>query len=145
MIMQVDTQREEAAAVNLALGRVARALRRARGSSEFGAGTISALATLARCGPMRLGDLAAREQVAAPTMSRIVAALEGAGYVQRDADPDDGRARLFAATEGGEQLVAGVTSERIGALAERMEQLTPEQRRGLVDGVLALERAFAQR
>ncbi len=137
--MRTDEDIAEAAEANLALGRISRQLRRARGPSELGVGTLSALATLVRCGPLRLGDLAAREQVAAPTMSRVIAGLESAGYVQRDADPADGRARLLAATGQGEQLVTGLTSERTRVLAARLDRLTPQQRRGLLTGLRALE------
>lgn len=142
--MRTDEDIAEAAEANLALGRISRQLRRARGPSELGVGTLSALATLVRCGPLRLGDLAAREQVAAPTMSRVIAGLESAGYVQRDADPADGRARLLAATGQGEQLVTGLTSERTRVLAARLDRLTPQQRRGLLPGLRALEQTFTE-
>lgn len=142
--MRTDEDIAEAAEANLALGRISRQLRRARGPSELGVGTLSALATLVRCGPLRLGDLAAREQVAAPTMSRVIAGLESAGYVLRDADPADGRARLLAATGQGEQLVTGLTSERTRVLAARLDRLTPQQRRGLLTGLRALEQTFIE-
>ncbi len=142
--MRTDEDIAEAAEANLALGRISRQLRRARGPSELGVGTLSALATLVRCGPLRLGDLAAREQVAAPTMSRVIAGLESAGYIQRDADPADGRARLLAATGQGEQLVTGLTSERTRVLAARLDRLTPQQRRGLLTGLRALEQTFTE-
>lgn len=142
--MRTDEDIAEAAEANLALGRISRQLRRARGPSELGVGTLSALATLVRCGPLRLGDLAAREQVAAPTMSRVIAGLESAGYVLRDADPADGRARLLAATGQGEQLVTGLTSERTRVLAARLDRLTPQQRRGLLTGLRALEQTFTE-
>lgn len=140
----VHTELTEAAEANLAFGRISRQLRRARRPTELGVGTLSALATLVRCGPMRLGDLAAREQVAVPTMSRVIAGLESAGYVQRDADPADGRARLLAGTARGEQLVTGLTSERTRALAARLARLTPGQRSGLLDGLRALEQTFTE-
>jgi len=142
--VRTDEDIAEAAEANLALGRISRQLRRARGPSELGVGTLSALATLVRCGPLRLGDLAAREQVAAPTMSRVIAGLESAGYIQRDADPADGRARLLAATGQGEQLVTGLTSERTRVLAARLDRLTPQQRRGLLTGLRALEQTFTE-
>lgn len=142
--MRTDEDIAEAAEANLALGRISRQLRRARGPSELGVGTLSALATLVRCGPLRLGDLAAREQVAAPTMSRVIAGLESAGYVLRDADPADGRARLLAATGQGEQLVTGLTSERTRVLAARLDRLTPQQRQGLLTGLRALEQTFTE-
>ena len=47
----------------------------------------SASASSAVGGPCRLGDLAVREGVAAPTMTRIVAVLEEAGLVRRTSSP----------------------------------------------------------
>lgn len=132
----------EAVEVYLSLGRVNRLLRRSASLGELSPGAASALATVVRGGRMRQGDLAAQEQVAAPTMSRIVAVLEEQGYVSRVPDPDDGRAALVAATATGEELVTGVTSVRTQELGRVLEELSPSQRRGLVRGLLALERAF---
>ncbi|WP_127781946.1 MarR family transcriptional regulator [Rhodococcus sp. X156] len=129
--------------VHLTLARLSRQLRRARRPTELAVGAISALDALVRLGPTRLGDLAAREQVAAPTMSRIVAMLETEGYVERSPDPQDGRARLFGATEQGELLITGVVSERTRALADRLDRLSPSQRDGLIEGLRALESTFS--
>jgi len=72
----------------LAVGRLSRSLRQA-GVPGPGHGAISALATLVHAGQLRLGDLAAKEGVAAATMSRIIASLVEAGYVSRESDPVD--------------------------------------------------------
>ena len=55
---------------------------------------LSALATVEKADPLRLGDLAAAEGIAPSTLTRLVTALEDAGYVQRYAVPETrGRAR----------------------------------------------------
>lgn len=133
----------QAADLYLSLGRVLRLLRRAGTPGDLSPGSASVLATIVTQGPMRLGDVAAREQLAAPTVSRIVTVLEQGDLVSRAADPTDGRASLLAATQRGADLVLGVTSQRSRVLAERMHDLTAEQRAGLLDGLLALERAMA--
>jgi DNA-binding MarR family transcriptional regulator len=46
----------------------------------------------------RLSVLAARAQIAKQTATALVDRLERAGYVERLADPDDGRARLVRLT-----------------------------------------------
>ncbi|WP_223198775.1 MarR family winged helix-turn-helix transcriptional regulator [Solihabitans fulvus] len=122
----------------LAIGRLSRLLRRT-GSPGLGPGAVSALATLARCGPMRLGDLAAKEGVAPPTLSRIVAALVEAGYVQRDPDPQDGRAWLASPTPEGERMASGVRSARVHELQRRIERLDPGHFASLVTALEALE------
>lgn len=134
---------DETTRLYLAVGRLSRILRRS-GSPGLGQGSISALATLTYKGPMRLGDLAAREGVAPPTLSRIIAALVESGYVLREADPQDGRASLVRATAEGERIMAGVRSERLHELHNRLERLTDEQRAALAAAVPALEELVAE-
>ncbi|TCP56611.1 DNA-binding MarR family transcriptional regulator [Tamaricihabitans halophyticus] len=104
-----------------------------------GQGSLSALATLASQGSMRLGDLAAKESVAAATMSRIVTSLVELGYVTRDPDPADRRAWLATATEEGARIVSGLRSTRIHELANRLDRLRPEQLDALAAALPALE------
>jgi len=126
----------------LAVGRLSRSLRQA-GVPGPGHGAISALATLVNHGQLRLGDLAAKEGVAAATMSRIVASLVEAGYVSRESDPIDRRAWLAEATEEGERLVSGVRSTRVNELGKRLERLTPEHQAALAAALPALEALIA--
>ncbi|WP_230330158.1 MarR family winged helix-turn-helix transcriptional regulator [Nocardia aurantiaca] len=116
-----------------------------RHSGDLGAlspGAASALATVARCGPLRLGDLANIERVSAPTMSRIVTGLEKGGYLTRDADPEDGRAQLLTATAAAHDLVTGLTSARIQRFAEALKHLTPAQRESVRSGLDTLIEAL---
>jgi DNA-binding MarR family transcriptional regulator len=126
----------------LAIGRLSRSLRQA-GMPGPGHGAISAMATLAVFGQLRLGDLAAKEGVAAATMSRIVAALVEGGYVRRESDPADRRAWLATLTEDGERLLSGVRSTRVHELGRRLERLTPAQRGAIADALPALEALLA--
>ncbi|MQA07371.1 MAG: MarR family transcriptional regulator [Pseudonocardiaceae bacterium] len=104
-----------------------------------GQGALSALATLVNCGQMRLGDLAAKESVAAATMSRIVTSLVEMGYVNRDPDPVDRRAWLATATEEGARMVSGIRSTRMHELAKRVDHLKPDHFEALVAALPALE------
>jgi len=126
----------------LAVGRLSRSLRQA-GVPGPGHGAISALATLVISGQLRLGALAAKEGVAAATMSRIIASLVEAGYVSRESDPVDRRAWLAKATEEGERLVSGVRSTRVQELNRRLDRLTPEHREALTAALPALEALIA--
>jgi DNA-binding MarR family transcriptional regulator len=127
-----------AARLYLAIGRLSRSLRR---SSEMGLGhgSTSALATVVHGGPLRTGDLAAREGVSAPTMTRIVAVLVAEGYVVREPDPDDRRVALVRATEQGEQVITEVRSARSQALLDRITNLPPAERDALLAAIPALE------
>jgi DNA-binding MarR family transcriptional regulator len=88
---------------------------------------------------MRLGALAEVEGVSAPAMTRIVASLEELGHVRRTPDPADGRAQLVVVTESGDGLVAQGRSQRLRALARRLERLTPDARERLLAAVTDLE------
>jgi DNA-binding MarR family transcriptional regulator len=133
-------EHEDTARLYLAVGRLSRSLRRVgSGSAELGHGAASALATLVNHGSMRLGDLAAKEAVAPPTLSRIVSMLVDAGYVRREPDPNDGRAFLVTPTEEGERITSGLYSSRLQELRRRLDRLTPEQRTVLTEALSALE------
>lgn len=129
---------EVAARLFLALARLIRKLRR-EDPSAFGPSTISALATLAADGPVRLGDLAAAEGVRAPTMSRIVDVLVAEGVAERVPDPGDGRATLVRATPAGVGAVAGARHARAGQLSKRLNRLPTADLAALVAALPALE------
>jgi DNA-binding MarR family transcriptional regulator len=130
---------EDVARLYLAVGRLNRALRRDAPDAAVGHGALSVLATLLQSGPMRLGALAEVEGVSAPAMTRIVASLEELGHVRRTPDPADGRAQLVLVTESGDGLVAQGRSQRLRALARRLERLPPDHRDRLLAAVPDLE------
>ena len=127
-----------AARLYLTIGRLSRALRRSS-ATGLGHGSTSALATTVRAGPLRIGDLAAREWVSAPTMTRIVSVLVNEGYVVREPDPADGRGWLIRATAYGEQMITKVRAARSQALLDRIGRLPVEQRDALLAALPALE------
>ena len=59
--------------------------------ARVGPARLSALSVLVFGGPMALGQLAAAEQVKAPTMSRIVAGLKRSGLAKIETDSKDAR------------------------------------------------------
>jgi DNA-binding MarR family transcriptional regulator len=145
MIGDVDTAKapaatsdEVAARLYVAVGRLVRVLRRT-GTAEVSPGAFSALAALSAAGPLRPGDLAVREGVAAPTMTRIVAGLEESGYVRRAPDPQDRRAVLVDLTDAGTALLIGERSTRSRELRRRVEALPEADRTALVSALAALE------
>jgi len=123
----------------VALGRLTRALRREAGGSPVSQGVLSALFTVVKDGPLRSGELSASEGVAPPTMTKVVAALEQQGFVERFPDPDDGRAALISATPAGRELVESSRAQRLQGLARRLEALDPGQLAALEAALPALE------
>lgn len=124
------------------LTRINRTLRTRGQSRNLSAGLASALWTIINHAPIRLSALAERESVSAPTMSRIVAALEERGFVQRSPDPADGRARLLDPTPAGVGLIADSRSRRAQLLAEALEALAPDDRATVGRGVAILADAL---
>jgi len=75
------------------------------------------LATLAHLGPSRSSALAEAVFSDPSTVSRQVAGLVKDGFVERRADPEDGRASVLVATESGQLLLADRRRMRNAAIA----------------------------
>jgi DNA-binding MarR family transcriptional regulator len=130
--------RELGAALRLVVGRLARQLRRHAGGAMTPS-QFSALATVDRDGPIRLAALAEREGVSPPTLSRIVAQLEQDAYVERHADPADGRSSLMAVTPAGRAALRAIRRERTALLARGLAALDGGERRAVAAALPALE------
>lgn len=100
-----DNDARLAGDLSLAVMRLARQLRFRRPESPVTLSQLSALATLAKEGPMPPGALAVRERVRPPSMTRVVASLADLGLVARSAHPADGRQVLIEVSEAGLELV----------------------------------------
>ena len=101
--------------------------------------TLSALATVERHGPMRLGDVAAAEGIAPSTLTRLVTALEERAYVERCAVPGDARASTLTITTRGRQILQRIRQESTAMLAESLAMLPPDQIEVLAQALPALE------
>lgn len=100
----------------------------------------SALSVLVFGGPQTLSGLAAIEQVKAPTMTRIVDALERAGFVQRVQDANDRRKVGVAATASGMRVMQQGRARRVKALAQLLGNLDRDERATLDAAVTLLAR-----
>jgi DNA-binding MarR family transcriptional regulator len=100
---------------------------------------LSTLSTVGKCGPVRLGDLAATERIAPSTLTRLISVLEGLGYVRRDAAPGDARAYLVSVTEDGRQVLERIRDEATILLTDILATLPPDQLGALADALPALE------
>ncbi|GAA3399251.1 MarR family winged helix-turn-helix transcriptional regulator [Cryptosporangium minutisporangium] len=122
----------------VALARLSRALRRTE-PTELGPGSVAALATVRREGPIRPGDLALREGVTPSTMTRIVALLESNQFLVRENDPVDRRAYLVRITEAGESFLTRLAGVRSKALQAQLDRLSPEERTAIEAALPVLE------
>jgi DNA-binding MarR family transcriptional regulator len=71
-------------------------------------------------GPMRAGALADALDADPSTISRQVAAMVKDGLVQREADPEDGRASLLVLTPKGDSVMADHDRIRTGYFADML-------------------------
>ena len=129
---------ELAGRLRVAVGLLVRRLRQ-RDPGHLSPAQLSALVTVEAAGPIRNGDLAARENVAAPTMTRMIGAMEEAGLVNRGPDPSDARGSLVSLAPGGAAALRALRRERNNLLIERLAALSPEQRAALEAALPALE------
>lgn len=92
---------------------VLRYARQADRQSAMGPAQLSALSVLVFGGPSNLRQLADAEQVAPPTMTRIVAALRRDGYVRLTPSPDDARSSIVEATAKGTAALEKARTARL--------------------------------
>jgi DNA-binding MarR family transcriptional regulator len=110
--------------------RLARRLRMERPESGVPLQEISVLAHLNRRGSMTAGEIAAAERVQPQTLTRALAALEGKGAIQRQADPADRRRAALSITPAGLEVLASDMRQRDSWLSLAMaEELTATERR----------------
>ena len=123
---------------------VLRRVRRVDEESGLTAARLSALSVLVFGGPTTVGRLARAEQVAAPTMSRLVRALERDGLVTCEPDERDGRAVLVRATERGRVILERGRERRVEELAGLLDALEPDDLETLASATSIAERAIGR-
>jgi DNA-binding MarR family transcriptional regulator len=112
--------------------------------AKVGPARLSALSVLVFGGPMALGQLAAAEQVKAPTMSRIVAGLKRSGLARIEADAKDARKIRVTATAKGERLLQQARVRRIQLVAETLGGLQEAELDTLLRAAELMDRAVRQ-
>jgi DNA-binding MarR family transcriptional regulator len=144
---QADTRSDAglATALRISVSRLARRLRVERlglGGTETVLSDIqlAALAALDRHEAMTPGELAEHEKVQPPSMTRVIAVLEERNLVRRAAHPTDRRQVILTVTAEGRALVNRVRRRREAWLAQRLQELTPEERTILRSAAPILEK-----
>lgn len=132
-----ESDAEIAARLRVAVGRLIRYLRQ-HAVEQLTISQLSALATLST-GPLRLGELAAAENISPSTLTRIVASLEERGLVTRRQDGDDRRVMWTELTPEGTDVLERMRRERTLYLARRVAQLDTRERAALETALPVLE------
>jgi DNA-binding MarR family transcriptional regulator len=132
-----------ASRLRLDISRVARRLRQEAGV-ELSPSQTAALATIERHGPLTPSELAERERVQRPTVTRVLALLEEAGLVERAADPQDRRCSLVSISGDGRALLEAVRARKDAYLARRIDALDAADREALERAAAILERMLVE-
>jgi len=129
---------ELAAQLGLITTRLSRRLRR-QADVDLTPTMASALAAINAHGTLTLGGLADHENVAPPTITKVVNKLEEQGLVTRLVDPLDRRICRVECAPAGAALVEQSRERRNAWLASRLELLDPQDRERLWAAVDVLE------
>lgn len=138
------SERTLAGRLRLAVVRLNRKLRAQHPPSSVTLTQLSAMYTLHKCGAMTPGQLAAKEGVQPPSMTRVIAALEKIGYVDRRAHPTDGRQAIVELSGAGSEYVDATISAREAWLDEQLARLTAAERETLCEAAEIIQRMAEQ-
>jgi DNA-binding MarR family transcriptional regulator len=131
-----------ASALRISVARLSRRLRSERDPENelLPVGQLSVLGSLFRHGECTIGELAALERVQPPSMTRTVTGLEGGGYVVRRRGETDGRKVVVALSPKGVETLAADRRRRDAWLAQRLRELSVEERTVLRQAAPIIER-----
>ena len=131
-----------ASALRVSVARLTRRLRSERHPENelLPVGQLSVLGVLFRNGESTVGELAGFERVQPPSMTRTVNCLEQGGYVVRRPHETARRQVVVALSPQGEETLAADRQRRDAWLAQRLRELTPEDRHVLRQAAPIIER-----
>jgi DNA-binding MarR family transcriptional regulator len=132
------THAETAARLRVVIARLARQSRQ-QSPGGLSPSQWSALVMLEEHQPLRIGDLADREGVSAPTATRLVASLEELGLLSRTSDPADRRTAYVALTQAGQEKIDWARNVRTAALVRRLSTMPDSQVQQIIDTLPILE------
>lgn len=126
------------------VGRIIRRLRVEANPDGLSLSQAAVLALLTDTDGMTNADLARAQSMKRQSMNTLMARLEADGYVQRRADPTDGRQVLYSLTPKGTAARQAITAAKHGWLRDAIAGLTREQQDALLVAAKLLE-SFAQK
>lgn len=137
--MRQDADAELARRLHALAIRLLRRARRDDTAMGLPPGQASALSVLVFGGAKTLSELARIEQVRAPTMTRMIAALEDRGLVGREADAMDRRKTYVAATAAGRRVLQQGRARREAILRADLGKLARHERALVASALDVLE------
>jgi DNA-binding MarR family transcriptional regulator len=137
-------ERSLASRLRLSVVRLNRKLRAQRTNSTVSLTQLAALSTVYKCGPLTPGELAAKEGVQPPSMTRVIAALEEMGFVTREPHPTDGRQAIVALSAAGRVFHDAQVMAKEAWLDRRLAELTDDERELLDKAAEIIDRMAGQ-
>ena len=131
---------ELASIMRVSAMRLSRRLRSERRDTGLTLTQIATLGTLDRHGPLTPRELAEHEKVQPPSMTRVLSHLEELGLIDRTPHESDGRQHLVSLTAAAQALLKEDRRRRDAWLAQRLAELTQEERDLLRAAAPLLER-----
>jgi DNA-binding MarR family transcriptional regulator len=131
-----------AAALGQSIHRLSRRLRK-HAQLQLTPSQTSVLTTVEKHGELRLGELTRLEQIGKSTMTRLIAKLADAGYLQRRVDPTDGRGFLVSLTDHGAATLRTAAARQHAYLARQLDALDATDRAVLLAAAPVLEKLLA--
>jgi DNA-binding MarR family transcriptional regulator len=120
-----------------------RHLRREAHAEAITGGQAALLALIRHHPDLGVLELAAREGISAPSMTRYLDRLERAGLIVRTRSSADARRIRLALTPKGVRVLRSVRRRRTAWLAERLESLSAAEQRAVVAAIEPLGRLLA--
>jgi DNA-binding MarR family transcriptional regulator len=130
--------REAATQLNAAAIHLLRGLRAVDREAGLTPARLSALSVLVFTGPKMLGRLAQLEDVAGPTMTRIVDGLCTLGLAERSPHPDSARSVLITATNEGSATMMKARERRVDVIGKALARMPAAQRRHILEAAQPL-------
>ena len=126
------------------IGRLSRQLNASVVDLGLSPSQLSVLGSIARRGPLGVGELAELEGINPTMLSRIVGKLSDQSLIARSAHPDDGRAVVLEVTAAGRKLHQRVQAQRTKVLALKLSHLSDGEATEIVAALPALEALSAR-
>jgi DNA-binding MarR family transcriptional regulator len=143
MSMPTRAHADAAARLRLAIARLARQMRQ-QNVGDLTLSQWSALVTVELHGRLRIGDIADREGVSAPTATRLVASLEERGLLQRETDESDRRSSHVSITADGRRQLEEFRQASTAKLAQRLSTLSEMDVKRLLEVLPLLEQLASE-
>ncbi|SDR73607.1 MarR family winged helix-turn-helix transcriptional regulator [Actinopolymorpha singaporensis] len=133
-----------ASVLRISVMRLSRRLRNQRAADhQLTANQLGVMSTVNRHGALTIGEIAALEKVRPPSTTRTVSSLEALGLAVREAHPTDGRQVVVRLADEGRRILAEDRKRRDAWLAQRLRELSPDEKEILRQAAPILERLAA--